>query len=380
VDTHESLETIINVDVAAGTSQFNRTLVVYSINLMSGKRQHFIPRFLQSGFASHTNGDEIFTWVYRKNTQPYNTNIANTGVEGHFYSQNDDYQADDNITSAEGDFCELVYALRNGSEEAIADSSALAELIAHLEIRTRHLRQSFSNTSGAVMEEMLRFMDDQQAFGDFMKRRLINDPSIMRDAITDEFRKRNLPDSLLPQLLDASLSPPFLEQILSSSLADLPLMIDQFRLELPHLLKNGSKTGHIKALKQTLSPQFKIDQYRTLNFFLSRSTKIMFPLGDAPIIFRLNGDRPFKTFSEKNDLIQSVYLPLTPSLILVGRIDEDMPELSQIPIAIAQCSLEYFISDSQSTANDALHPHIGKNAHLLTEDQIKNLITEMINE
>jgi acyl carrier protein len=28
VDTHESLETLINVDVAAGTSQFNRTLVM----------------------------------------------------------------------------------------------------------------------------------------------------------------------------------------------------------------------------------------------------------------------------------------------------------------------------------------------------------------
>jgi hypothetical protein len=27
VDTHESLETLINVDAATGTSQFNRTLV-----------------------------------------------------------------------------------------------------------------------------------------------------------------------------------------------------------------------------------------------------------------------------------------------------------------------------------------------------------------
>jgi len=31
VDTHESLETLINVDVAAGTSQFNRTLVIWDI-------------------------------------------------------------------------------------------------------------------------------------------------------------------------------------------------------------------------------------------------------------------------------------------------------------------------------------------------------------
>jgi hypothetical protein len=29
VDTHESLETLINVDVDAGTSQFNRTLVIW---------------------------------------------------------------------------------------------------------------------------------------------------------------------------------------------------------------------------------------------------------------------------------------------------------------------------------------------------------------
>jgi hypothetical protein len=32
VDTHESLETLINVDVAAGTSQFNRTLVIITYN------------------------------------------------------------------------------------------------------------------------------------------------------------------------------------------------------------------------------------------------------------------------------------------------------------------------------------------------------------
>src|SRR3989338_7703027 len=35
VDTHESLETLINVGVAAGTSQFNRTLVNFYSNLRS---------------------------------------------------------------------------------------------------------------------------------------------------------------------------------------------------------------------------------------------------------------------------------------------------------------------------------------------------------
>jgi hypothetical protein len=42
---------------------------------MAGKRQHFIPQFIQSGFASHVSGDEIYTWVYRKEAKPFNTNI-----------------------------------------------------------------------------------------------------------------------------------------------------------------------------------------------------------------------------------------------------------------------------------------------------------------
>jgi hypothetical protein len=345
---------------------------------MSGKRQHFIPRFLQSGFASHTNGDEIFTWVYRKDAQPFNTNIANTGVEGHFYSQDGDRQVDDDITAVEVRFCELIDALRNGYEEATADSRALAELIAHLEIRTRHLRQSFSNTAGVVMEEMFRFMEDQQAFGAFVRRRIKNDPSFMRDAIANELRARNLPDTLLPHLLDAS--QPFLEQMLPLALSDISLMAGHFRAEIPKMAKNAAKSGHIKALKETLSPQAKIDQYRALKFCLLRSTEVVLPLGDSSIIIQLNGERPFKTYSEKDDPIQFVYLPLSPSLVLVGSVDDNLPDLSQIPMAIAQCSLEYFISNSLSSANDALHPHIGERAHLLTEDQIDDLITEVMND
>jgi len=32
VDTHESLETLVNAGVAAGTSQFNRTLVIKAVD------------------------------------------------------------------------------------------------------------------------------------------------------------------------------------------------------------------------------------------------------------------------------------------------------------------------------------------------------------
>jgi len=77
---------------------------------MSGKRHHFVPRFLQAGFASHMNGDEVFTWVYRKGSKTFNTNVANVGVEGQFYSQDGDTKVDESITAAEGRFSALVHA------------------------------------------------------------------------------------------------------------------------------------------------------------------------------------------------------------------------------------------------------------------------------
>jgi uncharacterized protein DUF4238 len=79
---------------------------------MGGKRQHFVPRFLQSGFGSHRNGDEVFTWVYRKGAATFNTNVANVGVEGLFYTEGDDPYVDDLITEAESDFSKLVEDLR----------------------------------------------------------------------------------------------------------------------------------------------------------------------------------------------------------------------------------------------------------------------------
>lgn len=344
---------------------------------MSGKRQHFIPRFLQSGFSSHSSGDEIFTWVYRKNVEPFNTNIINTGVEGYFYSQDVDSQVDDNITAAEKSFCELVDALRNGSKEATNDSDALAELIAHLEVRTRHLRQSFSNAASAVMAEMARFMEDQQAFGSYMQRRIKSDPSFMRDVIASELKKRDLAESLLPHLLEAS--KPLLEQMLSSILADISLMATHFRAEIPQISKNAAKSGHIRALKETLSPEAKASRYRTLKYCLFQTTEVALPLGDSPIVIQLNEGRPYKAFCEKDDSIHAVYLPLSPNMVLVGSVDDAAPCLLQIPMAIAQCSLEYFISNSRSRANDVLRAHIGEHAHLLTEDQIFNLITEVKN-
>lgn len=163
---------------------------------MSGKRQHFVPRFLQEGFASHANKGEVFTWLYRKNERPINTNIINIGVEGLFYTNGNDTKADDMITTAEQIFSNLVKDLRTSPPMRVSDPR-IPELIAHLEVRTRHFRQNFLLTGDYIVSRFLDFMVDEDFFAGYLERTLRNDPSILRKAISDELEKYDLPKSIL---------------------------------------------------------------------------------------------------------------------------------------------------------------------------------------
>lgn len=345
---------------------------------MSGKRHHFVPRFLQAGFASHTNGSEVFTWVYRKGSNPFNTNIVNVGVEGQFYSQDGDSQVDEDITTAEGRYSALVGALREGGEEVVSNSKEIADLLAHLEIRTRHLRESFSMTASLLMDELLRFVEDQQAFGMYVKRKMRSDPSILREAIANELKELNLPDAALEELLSAS--QPMLEQLLPSLLSDLPSMASHFRSKIPQMVKAGSKSGHIKGLRQALAPPVKADAYAKLKFRVTHFENETMPLGDSMLVFQMKGERKFKSFTEKDDAIEAVYLPLSSDRVLVGSINGAVTDVSHLPTVIAQCSLEYFISGVKSASNEVLHNHISQFAYMLSPEQIEAIVDELKNE
>jgi hypothetical protein len=151
---------------------------------MAGKRQHFIPRFLQEGFASHRSGDATFTWVYRRDAKAFNSNIINVGVEGAFYTEGDDTQADDLITEAEGEFAALVAYLKTERPTALLDLR-VPRLIAHLEVRTRHLRQSLLQTGELLVSRLLDFMANDAAFTKYLERRYREDPAILRGAMVE---------------------------------------------------------------------------------------------------------------------------------------------------------------------------------------------------
>jgi hypothetical protein len=330
---------------------------------MAGSRHHFIPRFLQKGFASHTSNKGVFTWVYRKALAPFNSNIINVGVEGNFYTKEQDSTLDDLITEAEGLFNTLIASLRADKPRSLTDIN-ISRLIAHLETRTRHLRENFVQTGESLLSEMLDFVSDEDAFVEYMIRKIQDDPSFLRKALAEAFENQGIPSSLLD--LAMHLSMPLVPTLMQNQRSGFSNLVAALRTIMPVILRESAKTGHIKALTSSIAPEPRVKRYQQLTYRLAHiDTPII--LGDSIVLFEVEGNRKYKAWLDNNDVLIAVYLPVDSDKLLIGSINNKSISVPHdIREAIASCSLEYFIASEKSPSNEILSTQIGSNAMMLT--------------
>lgn len=343
---------------------------------MTGKRQHFIPRVLQRAFASHVVRDQAFAWAYRKGAEPFNSNISNIGVEGYFYSENEDPRLDRIITEFEGEFSALIACLRSDPMTASPSSSQIAQLLAHLEVRTRHLRESLLKTGTHLLDELMKFASDEEALGRYLTREMNRDPLFLQDAMASEMQKRGIPIKHLPRIM--KMSRPLVKEVLPGQVAMLSALSNRIRAQLPNMLEKAAKSGHIETLVRTLAPKSKVDRFAELHFRVVKTGDVPLPLGDSVVLFHASGARAFKPFYEGEDELIAVFLPLSPCQVLVGSKLPYELDSARLRREIARCSLEYFISGEPPPEHDDLAVLIGENAYLLPEAQARSMIQKYL--
>lgn len=316
---------------------------------MAGIRQHYIPQFLQRGFASHTIGSEIYTWVHRKGTRSFNANVKKVGVEKEFYTEGEDTQADDLITDAEGRFGELVEILKANPVGAVSDPQ-IPRFIAHLEVRTRHIRQNFLQSGNRLIEKLLEFMADDHAFSTYLQKECFRDP----------VRRQFLPLFMMQFKAERS------------------KIVARLRSDFSSALARGAKNGHIQGLKMAIAPEWKVRRYDEFKFHIIEPNDGPLILGDSAILFHVQGQSAYKTFLDKSDEVKQVILPLSPQRALIGATDRDASLPNNICRALARCSLEYFISAENSERNSLLMEEIGEDADIVPKEVIEQMISERL--
>lgn len=344
---------------------------------MAGKRQHYLPQFLQRGFASTIEGRK--TWLYRKNVVPREVGFRDVGVEENFYNIEGDSSVDELITEIEReDFVGIIEGARAAPNGDFEPADAVATLIAHLEVRGRHLRITFAELSRRAWNDMLTYFDDSRIASTIIREHIRKNPAELRAMAIRELRSKRLP---------VHMAPTYAKQVANMILA-MPdeVLIDSFwapvkpfiHAKLESDINSSIKSAHNQRLTQSIAPEVRAQQYRDLRFSIVDVESNDLILGDAAVVFHVSGARDWKPFLDKDDDLIALYLPLTSGRLLVGSAGNDAVESSIIRRQIALTSHTFFISAKESVENVQLSSEIGKAARPLSEDELRSISREVI--
>ncbi len=342
---------------------------------MAGKRQHYIPQFLQRGFT--IEGHEQKAFVIRIDKAPYLSNIQDIGVEGYFYTEGEDVIVDDLITEEENLIAPAINDLRVRLNEEVLSSELAAKLVAHFEIRTRHLRMNYLQGIKNMVQQISCALEDEKIFLTYLKNQIINDNHFVMEQIDSHgmipSHQKKLWGEIIqrnPDLIIRNFPKPLLKYMATQ-------LRQQFSDE---LLIKKIKEGHIKALKQTIAPDEKIAIFSKLTFKVMETKDKLF-LGDSIVVF-INSEGKWKPFYEKGDRLKSIIMPLNQNKYLFGVASGGKGYIyssEELRGMLASCSLEFLISPEKALG-EQYAAQIGSHANILSQEQASQLLKEILAE
>ncbi len=359
---------------------------------MAGKKNHIIPKWLQKGFASRVDGKEIFTWVYRKGSKPFENNTGNSNAENYFYGRKGELNADDVMTDVETyKLSPLTNELRDGTCNFVNSKTEIAELVAHFSVRTKTVRKGFEQMSEKMLEGFKVILTDDETVSEvLLKPSEEQIKEIFDDALNNSNPEMENAFAIFQMLgLDKENAKDLIVDLTVSNLEDeekkeetkdfVKDIFSHFFSEAVEDLPNSIKKGHNQSLLKNTIPLPRVEKYERLNWSIYE-TPLTLILGDVVCIFREVDEKSFRPSCDIEKTGQ-VYLPISFNKMLVGtiateEIETDMKILNE---AIASCSYEQFICSENTQDKANLIQTIGTNAYLASDDEIEIELDEIRN-
>jgi hypothetical protein len=336
---------------------------------MAGTRHHIIPKFLLKGFASKQERNQTFAWVFRKERAPFETNIDNIGVENEFYGKDG---ADEVITEAEGEeFSGFVESLRKITATAMLEPESASKLIAHLMVRTRALRQSFLSGTNYLSEHLQNRLLTGTYFEELLEHRVLNHPQTL---LASAEWMTTAQKQAMVACLQSNIS-----KVLICLRPQISACIKQYFAEFGSLLPDRIQEAHNRALIEQVSPQLRVDELCRLRWYLLVLPEPHLIIADVGPISRTVAG-VLKYFTDKNDEIAEIFLPICVSRVLVGTRQSESPDLSSESLneISAKCSFEHFASARNGTSEAGLHKMLGEDADIFPAEMLNGVLKSVL--
>lgn len=337
---------------------------------MSGRGQHFIPRFLQAGFNSRPGEKRPRAWLYRKeSTKPVETALTNIGKERDFYQAtvgDSTLSADEAMTQAESArLSNLVYQLRNGKPGLASDSDCIAELFAHIQLRTK-AAWTFTVASMEQFGRLIRVdAEMQHILQEFLGRAAVTHPDLFASVaaqavpgVDEQHIRRSLPEVLA----NAPISKIF---ALSQG--------DKAGAAYDDMARDVMKVLKVWAMGTMAQRPETVPEFRGCTFVVCDFPETRLVQGDTVVVYH-KVDGRFTPILREGEGFDFAFLPLTSSRVLVaskGGVPKSGEALQEASI---RCAWSHFISDAKDERLQALASTTGEGIPDITDGDIKEML------
>lgn len=318
---------------------------------MSGRKQHFIPRFVLRGFLKKGSaGEEVV--VFKKGAKPSTKGLKGIAAERDFYSEPSTDGAptlDDHITKYENRLGAMLFELRQCNIGSQVDALVAAEIIGHLAPRSNHIRKVFAHGVSQVTSKAFSSLTDADGLSRLLgldtpepnpKFVKMLKEGIMASPVGQNIKSMNLPERQLERMLVVGIRDGW------DALAN--MVLPQFLEGLKAFAEAVGgivKDGHNKFLAEQIGGGDGRADLKDYSWSIVAAPAEGAALPDC-VALGVKEDGSFSPLLmvPRADLRVAI-MPLTSAKLLVGRRTEDAAfEIASLNHGCAECSREFFVS------------------------------------
>ncbi|HDS1300995.1 MULTISPECIES: DUF4238 domain-containing protein [Stenotrophomonas] len=319
---------------------------------MSGRKQHYLPQFLQRPFSHRVVRNNYYVHVHEQRSR-YSPSTTGVGAIRDFYSTIEDTRADDNITANESILGGILDRVLRTKE--LPESGDISMLFGALSIRTLKMRNAMEELAPAMIST-LRKKAAEQAWALEALDEQINDAAWIDTQIDKQLQEFGMVDRNRRAAMRAIIRPQIKRELESSK----PRILEDFNAlshQLFDYLESKAATIANGALSRVFTDTSALDKrssfFDDFSYTLVETTEESFVLGDCAVAALDSQSRPRVALGnvDKRVLLDQIFLPISPDLLIHGaRTPEaEFPGSAQVNRLSAMLSNHFFISLEEST-------------------------------
>lgn len=325
------------------------------------------------GFKSRISKENSYIWVCRKDGNIFETNSKNIGKETNFYGEAGPNTLDDHITYYENTISSKLDLLRENTCSSEIDDISIADFVAHIATRTKHLREAVADSFESIGGSLIKYFNTTDNFVRVAKKMIVRQPPAIVNELDQQLAARGLSRKQRREFLIA---------YIENNIEQLHPLINEAQKLFELQIRSAIASGHLQALRKRIIPNWQDQSYwADLKWNLRYYEQSYFILGDLGILMRCRSPKvEYRILPDKNKTLDAVVLPISPRHLIIGspagksNVEIEPEELN---IASARNSKDFFIGADKCLV-EKYRGFIGKDNPLITETEARLLFKEIV--